>query len=961
MKNIILAILLFIASLEAKDLQKVSLQLKWKYQFQFAGFIVAKEKGFYKDVGLDVDLKEFNNGVNIIKDVQKGYANFGVSDSSLIYEALKDKPVIAMMALFQDSPFVLMGLKSSNINSIKEMNGKKIAFYKGVGGISIKAMLKSKGVKYIAKPPIFTLDKLLSKDIDLMMAYVSNEPYIAKAKGIKVTTISPKECGFKPYGDILFTSRQLLKSNPKLVKDFYKASYKGWEYAYTHIDKVVDIIYNKYNSLHKTKKALKYEALALKRLSQYGTDNFLKLNIEKVKVIASQFNILNNKYNKLKTLDNFIYKPTKKKSENKTTLFTKKELAYIKMKKNVKVCGYNVGYPFVILNGKKSSGISIDYLKLIQNISHLNFKIVEAKNFKDYFKMLQDGTCDVSPFTLTKPNLHKFLTPTKPIISDSFALVTKITQPYIDDLNSLGNKKIAIKKGAKNLIRYVKSHYPKMNLVEVEDLDLHNITNGKYYGEIAPFYKMSYLITTDFFSSLKIMSKIGNKKVNGSFGITTREPILLTIFNKAIDNISQSEKRKIASSWFHVDIEKQFDYTLFIQVVSVALFIIMTLIFLYIKQRKLKKELKELNNSLAIRVKDATKELKEKNELANTLLNTTMEAIIISNEKYNMVQANQIAIDMLQISAVDNLSRYNILDFVPKEELSQVQEALSKQRIVPYELDIYKTDKTLFPALTKGSDVVIGGKKHRITTLIDLTEVKQKEKQNFQQSKLAQMGEMISMIAHQWRQPLNTISASSINLSLLSSIDMLEDKKLQESSNLIQNQCQVMSETINTFINFVKPSKESKEFKLSHTLEAIIQIMGTQLINHNIKVNIEATNNNISVVGQEDLLQQVIINLLANARDAFEEREQEEKFINITLYKRDDIPIIRVEDNAGGIPQEIEDKVFNPYFTTKEPGKGTGIGLYMRLDIMRKSFKGDLVFTAVDGGSWFEVVCGGGI
>ena len=242
----------------------------------------------------------------------------------------------------------------------------------------------------------------------------------------------------------------------------------------------------------------------------------------------------------------------------------------------------------------------------------------------------------------------------------------------------------------------------------------------------------------------------------------------------------------------------------------------------------------------------------------------------------------------------------------------------------------------------------------------EIAKNKEKERQDFQQSKLAQMGEMISMIAHQWRQPLNAISASSINLSMLSEMDMLEDAKVQESSKFIQNQCQVMSKTIDTFMNFVKPANESKEFLLQDMLDKIMQIMGAQLKNHGIKVDIDITDATLSVVGHEDLLEQVVINLLSNARDAFEEREGDEKIISIKGEKREDTPVIIIEDNAGGILKEVQNKIFNPYFTTKEQGKGTGIGLYMSLDIMRKSFHGDLVFTPLEGGSRFEIICGGG-
>jgi len=236
--------------------------------------------------------------------------------------------------------------------------------------------------------------------------------------------------------------------------------------------------------------------------------------------------------------------------------------------------------------------------------------------------------------------------------------------------------------------------------------------------------------------------------------------------------------------------------------------------------------------------------------------------------------------------------------------------------------------------------------------------LREKDEQILQQSKLVQMGDMISMIAHQWRQPLNAISASSINLSLMSTMGVLEDDKLQENSTFIQEQTQKMSTTIDTFLNFVKPSQDSKKFTLNATVESVMQIMGTQLVNHDIKVDLKL-DKIISLVGHEDLLEQVIINILSNARDAFEDIEIDNKFIKIEVDKVDNIPLIIIEDNAGGIPIDIRDKIFNPYFTTKEQGKGTGIGLYMSLDIMKKSFSGDLRYKATQKGSLFRVVCGG--
>lgn len=278
--------------------------------------------------------------------------------------------------------------------------------------------------------------------------------------------------------------------------------------------------------------------------------------------------------------------------------------------------------------------------------------------------------------------------------------------------------------------------------------------------------------------------------------------------------------------------------------------------------------------------------------------------------------------------------------------------------------DDFEDDNDMMDALTHMTNVIAREWQAKVDQ--ELVRKEEENRLNFQTNKLIQMGEMIGMIAHQWRQPLNAISATAINLSLLSGMSKLEPEKVQTSSEFIQNQCQKMSKTIDTFMNFVQPAKQSKAFRLSHMLGVIMEIMGPQLINHNIQVNVNVTNDNISMVGYEDLLEQVVLNLLSNSRDAFDALEKANKYIDITVVMSANVPVIIIEDNAGGIAEDVREKIFNPYFTTKEQGKGTGIGLYMSMDIMKQSFNGDIIYKPIDNGSRFEIFCaqvngGGGI
>jgi len=223
------------------------------------------------------------------------------------------------------------------------------------------------------------------------------------------------------------------------------------------------------------------------------------------------------------------------------------------------------------------------------------------------------------------------------------------------------------------------------------------------------------------------------------------------------------------------------------------------------------------------------------------------------------------------------------------------------------------------------------------------------------QSKQAQMGEMVSMIAHQWRQPLNAISASAIKLKLENDLDVITPKSINKISMFIQDRTQDMSEIINNFLDYSKSTTKSSNFKITKLVDKTFKVIKSEFALRGIFVTINYADEikDKIIFGVENLLEQVILNLLFNVRDAFDEQKTIDiKNIYISIDKSSSIII---EDNAGGIPTDILDKVFNPYFTTKEEGRGTGLGLYMSRKIMRDNFDGDLIYTPIKNGSSFTI------
>ncbi len=204
---------------------------------------------------------------------------------------------------------------------------------------------------------------------------------------------------------------------------------------------------------------------------------------------------------------------------------------------------------------------------------------------------------------------------------------------------------------------------------------------------------------------------------------------------------------------------------------------------------------------------------------------------------------------------------------------------------------------------------------------------KEQEFMLFEQSRLAQMGEMINMIAHQWRQPLSVISAIASSLSLKSSFGTLDHSRVDQSCDKIIETTQTMSQTINDFMNFNKKDN-NKQIFLHETIENVKEIIGAEFKSIGIELDV-SIDQELSVYHNATHIKHTLLNILINARDALIENSIENMLINIYTIEDENSITLVINDNAGGIPKEIIDRVFEPYFTTKEDGKGTGIGLYM--------------------------------
>jgi len=236
----------------------------------------------------------------------------------------------------------------------------------------------------------------------------------------------------------------------------------------------------------------------------------------------------------------------------------------------------------------------------------------------------------------------------------------------------------------------------------------------------------------------------------------------------------------------------------------------------------------------------------------------------------------------------------------------------------------------------------------------ELSSSRKKDKQLLTQSRFAQMGEMISMIAHQWRQPLSAISSASGAITLKAKRGKLENEVAVELSSKISDYSQHLSATINDFRDFFKTNKEKKKASFEEIVSCVLNIVGETIKSQNITI-IKDFHANLQIETFPNEIKQVILNLLKNAEDVLLENRVANAYIKIYTYTSEEYIHLELSDNGGGISEDIIGNIFDPYFSTKMQKDGTGLGLYMSKTIIQEHCQGQLKVRNSEDGAVFSI------
>ena len=550
-KNIIyLILILFSTFLNANE--KIVLQLKWFHQFQFAGYYAAKEKGFYDEVGLNVEIRQRDLKYNNIDEVINGNAQYGVADSILILYRLKQQPVVIVSPIFQHSPSVFISLKKSNISSVYELNNKDILFYPNdTDGFSLLAMIKKFDLDVNLVRERYKDDymRLINNEVDVMPAYIANEPFLFKEKGYDVNIINPTNYGFDMYGDMLFTNEDEAKNNPIRVEKFKEATLKGWKYALENKEEIIQLINEKY-SKEKSIEHLRYEANAIDSLINKDVTPLGYLDQGRIRYISEMYEYYGLTESKI-DLNDFLFDEISKK--DKKLSLSDEEIKYLKDNPILKVHNFDSLPPYNFTLNNYPKGFVIDYIQLVGKVLGVKIEFIQNKSLKESFDMLENNQLDILPNIAISDERKKTIDFTNYSLVNFQISLGVNKQSDIKSLSDLKNKKVSVVENF-FLEDILKKEYPSIILYKTKNTEeaIEAVASNKADAVIHNLSTIEYWINKNWLSNLKtIVLKDDNIQtiVPLHLGVKKDNLVLKSILEKANQNISEKDTRNLVDKW----------------------------------------------------------------------------------------------------------------------------------------------------------------------------------------------------------------------------------------------------------------------------------------------------------------------------------------------------------------------------------------------------------------------------
>ncbi|MCA9409737.1 MAG: ABC transporter substrate-binding protein [Candidatus Omnitrophica bacterium] len=529
--------------------ESIRIQLKWKHQFQFAGYYAAIEKGFYAESGLKVELIEREPGTNFVESVLSGHADYGIGDVGLLINRCEGDPIVILAQIFQHSPLAFASLRDSGIISPYEMIGKRAMCdlngknHAALAGMVLNTIGDLNQIEYV--PQSLSLDALLEGNVDVCSVYTTNEPFELREKGIDFTLITPQSYGVDYYGDNFFTTENEIREHPDRVRKVIDATLKGWKYAIENPDEVIDTIIEKYSPGSKREK-LAYEAKETLKLIAPELTPLGEINPSRFRTFAQQMATM-GVVEEGKVPPGFIF-PARLQP---AIPLSNEQLEWLEGHPDVSLGFASNFEPLFWLDDQgRQQGVLSDMLDLLNQRLGTRIEVVTADwgDTVDSASMGElDGLLAIPEEMVGQLGMrgtHSYLS----LLPTVFAKEGTVNK--LKTLSDLRGKKVAVLARVDSLNRLLDPLEGDVEILKggtARDC-LEMVFQGKADATIGfPFYDEA--IVRHFFTDIAPAFIFWDKPIQAVIGVRSDWPELVEILNLGIDSITSEKRNQIISKW----------------------------------------------------------------------------------------------------------------------------------------------------------------------------------------------------------------------------------------------------------------------------------------------------------------------------------------------------------------------------------------------------------------------------
>jgi polar amino acid transport system substrate-binding protein len=560
------------------DTESVTLYLNWKHQFENAGFYMAKEKGFYKDVGLDVDIREFRaSSETVINQVTSQTGRYGLSKTELVLAYLDGAPVRMLANFLKHSPLALV--TRDGIRNLEQLRGKRIlAAYHDINSLNYILLMREAGLSpadYELVEMKFDVQPFIRGETDAALVYLSNELFEIERAGINYNIVDPTNSASELYDLNLFTSDAEVENYPDRARRMTQASIKGWNYALEHPEEAIDVTFRKYNSQGKSRAALEFEAKQIRKLMLPALYEVGSIDPNKLERIARAY-IRAGMTNQYHPLDGLLFDVGVHSEFNEALRKYRDQLQQINM------CVDPDWMPFEAIDEDgKLKGISSELFPMISDEIDVPIVLVPTASWAESLEKARNGECDILSLASPTDDRREHFLFSNTLFSIPTVIATHSDQLYVEGIEQILDKPIGVVKGYA-FVDVIRKRFPSANIVEVENgtEGLRMVQDRKLFAFVDYAAAVVSVIRNEGLTNVRISGEAG-MPMNISVATRIQEPLLNELINHAIEKIGDDKIQNLYNKSVAVSYTKGVDYSLVWKVIIGGALIVIAVVIRY--------------------------------------------------------------------------------------------------------------------------------------------------------------------------------------------------------------------------------------------------------------------------------------------------------------------------------------------------------------------------------------------